>query len=113
MDEADAMKITGHTTTHLFRHYDIGDVEALRERLARAREQKRSRSDLGDPDPGAVVIFLHSGDPCRIPSAPLNPRLSAPEPLAQLVEQQPFKVGIVGKGLRRTAFENIGSRSRR
>jgi len=43
MDEADAMKITGHTTTHVFRHYDIGDVEALRERLARAREQKRAR----------------------------------------------------------------------
>ena len=37
------MKITGHTTTHVFRHYDIGDVEALRERLARAREQKRAR----------------------------------------------------------------------
>jgi integrase len=43
MEEADAMKITGHTTTHVFRHYDIGDVEALRERLARAREQKRAR----------------------------------------------------------------------
>jgi len=37
------MKITGHTTTHVFRHYDIGDVDALRERLARAREQKRAR----------------------------------------------------------------------
>ena len=43
MEEADAMKITDHTTTHVFRHYDVGDVEALRERLARAREQKRAR----------------------------------------------------------------------
>jgi hypothetical protein len=43
MEEAEAMKITGHTTTHVFRHYDIGDVEALRERLGRAREQKRAR----------------------------------------------------------------------
>src|SRR5205823_12497092 len=37
MDEADAMKITGHQTAHVFRHYDIGNVEALRERLARSR----------------------------------------------------------------------------
>ena len=34
MDEADAMKVTGHQTAHVFRHYDIGNVEALRERLA-------------------------------------------------------------------------------
>lgn len=37
MDEADAMKITGHQTGHVFRHYDIGNVEALRERLAHSR----------------------------------------------------------------------------
>ena len=37
MDEADAMKTTGHQTAHVFRHYDIGNVEALRERLARSR----------------------------------------------------------------------------
>jgi hypothetical protein len=37
MDEADAMKITGHQTAHVFRHYDIGNVEALRERLTRSR----------------------------------------------------------------------------
>jgi len=37
MDEADAMKVTGHQTAHVFRHYDIGNVEALRERLARSR----------------------------------------------------------------------------
>jgi hypothetical protein len=44
MEEADAMKITGHTTTHVFRHYDVGNVEAPRERLARDREHERSRS---------------------------------------------------------------------
>jgi hypothetical protein len=38
MDEADdAMKITGHQTVHMFRHCDIGNVEALRERLVRSR----------------------------------------------------------------------------
>jgi hypothetical protein len=37
MDEADAMKITGHQTSHVFRHYDLGNVDALRERLTRAR----------------------------------------------------------------------------
>jgi L-ascorbate metabolism protein UlaG (beta-lactamase superfamily) len=41
MDEADAMKITGHTTSH--RHYDICDVDALRDRLTHAREQTRAR----------------------------------------------------------------------
>jgi integrase len=43
MGEADAMKITGHTTSHVFRHYDIYDVDALRDRVAHAREQMRSR----------------------------------------------------------------------
>jgi integrase len=61
MDEADAMKITGHTTSHVFRHYDICDVDALRDRLTHAREQKRSRPHLGNPDPSPVVRFLHSG----------------------------------------------------
>jgi integrase len=32
--EGDAMKVTGHQTAHVFRHYDLGDVEALRARLA-------------------------------------------------------------------------------
>jgi hypothetical protein len=31
------MKVTGHQTAHVFRHYDIGDVEALRARLAQRR----------------------------------------------------------------------------
>ena len=37
MDETDAMKITGHQTAHVFRHYDLGAVDVLRERLARSR----------------------------------------------------------------------------
>jgi hypothetical protein len=41
--ETDAMGVTGHTTAHVFRHYDIGDVEALREKLARRREYIASR----------------------------------------------------------------------
>lgn len=39
LEEADAMKITGHQTSHVFRHYDIGDVDALRARLAHARRR--------------------------------------------------------------------------
>ena len=43
MREGDAMKVTGHTTAHVFRHYDIGDVEALRDKLARRREYVAAR----------------------------------------------------------------------
>jgi integrase len=38
LDESDCMKITGHLTSHIFRHYDLGNVEVLRERLTRARQ---------------------------------------------------------------------------
>jgi integrase len=38
MSETDAMKVTGHKTAHVFRRYDIGDVDALRNKLARRRE---------------------------------------------------------------------------
>jgi hypothetical protein len=48
MDEADAMKITGHTTSHVFRHYDICDVDALRDSPGPMRE---SRSVPGRPTP--------------------------------------------------------------
>jgi hypothetical protein len=37
MEEPDAMKITGHQTAHVFRHYDLGDIEVLRKRLANSR----------------------------------------------------------------------------
>jgi integrase len=37
LDESDCMAVTGHLTGHVFRHYDLGDVEALRQRLAQAR----------------------------------------------------------------------------
>ena len=43
MAEADAMKITGHQTTHVFRHYDLGDVTSLRERLTAARASARTK----------------------------------------------------------------------
>jgi integrase len=42
MDEADAMKITGHQTSHVFRHYDLGNVDVLRDRLAQARTYAKS-----------------------------------------------------------------------
>jgi hypothetical protein len=37
LDESDCMQVTGHKTGHVFRHYDLGNVEALRQRLAQAR----------------------------------------------------------------------------
>jgi integrase len=42
LDEADAMKITGQQTSPVFRHYDLGNVDVLRERLAGARAYARS-----------------------------------------------------------------------
>ena len=42
MEEADAMKVTGHKTADVFRHYNLGDVEALRERLTNALTKKRA-----------------------------------------------------------------------
>jgi integrase len=42
MDEADAMKVTGHQTSQVFRHYDLGNVDVLRERLAQARSYAKS-----------------------------------------------------------------------
>jgi hypothetical protein len=46
MDEADCMKITGHQTSHVFRHYDLGNVEALRQRLAAARTKAATLTPL-------------------------------------------------------------------
>jgi integrase len=37
MQEVDAMKVTGHKTAHVFRTYDLGNVDRLREELDRAR----------------------------------------------------------------------------
>jgi hypothetical protein len=48
MDEADAMKITGHQTPHVFKHYDLGNVDALRERLTRARKKAATVTRLRD-----------------------------------------------------------------
>jgi hypothetical protein len=36
------MKITGHQTAHVFRHYDLGNIDVLRERLAGSRPYVRS-----------------------------------------------------------------------
>ena len=38
------MKITGHKTTAVFRNYDLGDTEALRDRLAAARAEAEQRA---------------------------------------------------------------------
>jgi len=44
MEEADVMKITGHRTSSVFRRYDLGDVDALRSRLAAARAESEHRA---------------------------------------------------------------------
>jgi integrase len=54
MEEADVMKITGHQTAHVFRHYDLGNPEALRSRLTQARAtitslQQRKRTANAGP----------------------------------------------------------------
>jgi hypothetical protein len=46
LDEADCMQVTGHQTGHVFRHYDLGDVEALRRRLATARKKSAAVTPL-------------------------------------------------------------------
>jgi integrase len=46
MQVEDAMQITGHQTSHVFRHYDLGNVEALRSRLADARSASRQVAAL-------------------------------------------------------------------
>ena len=76
------MRITDHPTSHVFRHYDICDVDALRERLARAREQMRVRPGHASVSPIralVVMIFLHSrytADACPMPVARVSPRRS-------------------------------------
>jgi integrase len=42
IDEADAMKVLGHKTPSIFRRYNLGDTETLRDRLARATAWVRS-----------------------------------------------------------------------
>jgi integrase len=37
MDESDVMQVGGWKTAHVFRHYDLGDVNALRQRMTQAR----------------------------------------------------------------------------
>jgi integrase len=44
MQEVDAMKVTGHKTAHVFRTYDLGNVDRLREELDRARAQAAHRA---------------------------------------------------------------------
>jgi integrase len=58
--EGDAMKVTGHQTAHVFRHYDCGNVEALRERLAQRRAYVAGQPKQGKvtrlPDVLAIVV---------------------------------------------------------
>jgi hypothetical protein len=45
MDEADAMLVGGWRTTHVFKHYNLGNVDALRQRLSAARAAAVARLD--------------------------------------------------------------------
>jgi hypothetical protein len=42
------MKVTGHKTAHVFRTYDLGNVDRLREELDRARALAAHRARFRD-----------------------------------------------------------------
>jgi integrase len=44
LEEADAMKVTGHKTAHVFRTYDMGNLERLRDDMERARARAAQRA---------------------------------------------------------------------
>jgi integrase len=44
LEQADVVKITGHKTTAVFRNYDLGDTDALRDRMAAARAEAEQRA---------------------------------------------------------------------
>jgi integrase len=44
LEEADAMKVTGHHTAYVFRNYDMGNVERLRAAMDRARTVAAERA---------------------------------------------------------------------
>ena len=46
MDEADVMKVSGWKTHHVFAHYDLGDVDALRQRMTAARAKVANLSGV-------------------------------------------------------------------
>jgi len=61
MDEADAMKITGHTTSHVFRHYHRRRERPQGATRPRAAAEAFAASPrLREPDPWRGMIFLHS-----------------------------------------------------
>ncbi len=39
LEESDCMRVTGHQTAHVFRHYDLTDTDALRDRITSARRR--------------------------------------------------------------------------
>jgi hypothetical protein len=65
MDEADCMKVGGWKTAHVFTHYDLGNIDGLRDRLTRARKKAATISRVDGTRrqrvaPGRVGGFLHS-----------------------------------------------------
>jgi hypothetical protein len=48
MNGSDAMKITGHQAAHVFRHYDLGNVDALRDRPIGSGRKSGTITRFGD-----------------------------------------------------------------
>jgi hypothetical protein len=67
-----------------------------------------NRTCPSPPGASLAATFVHQSSTtsaCSTVSALVSPRFHTREPLAQLVEQQPFKVRILGNGLHQRATD--------
>jgi integrase len=79
VDEADCMKVGGWKTAHVFKHYDLGNVDALRERLARARKKTAVIARLAGTRRRAVRTSCTAGG-CERWRVELSPRSASLRP---------------------------------
>src|SRR5437762_5066908 len=66
MDEADAMKITGHKTAHVFRHYDLARPRGAPPRAPRQRPALRAQQEKVMPLRGNEDASAEQGEQGRV-----------------------------------------------